>query len=116
MSVTQTLNWMVRMATELETNIVAVERVDEYTKVDTERAAVLLPRPANNWPAVGQIKMENLGVRYREGLDLVLKNVTCTIEGGEKIGVVGRTGAGKSSLMLALFNLVEPATGRIVID
>jgi len=116
MSVTQTLNWMVRMATELETNIVAVERVDEYTKVKTERAAVLLPRPPNNWPQRGQIKMENLGVRYRAGLDLVLKGINCTIEGGEKIGVVGRTGAGKSSLMLALFNLVEPATGRIVID
>jgi len=116
MSVTQTLNWMVRMATELETNIVAVERVDEYTKVKTERAAILLPQPPAKWPQRGHIKMENLGVRYREGLDLVLKGISCTIEGGEKIGVVGRTGAGKSSLMLALFNLVEPATGRIVID
>jgi ABC-type multidrug transport system fused ATPase/permease subunit len=116
MGVTQTLNWMVRMATELETNIVAVERVDEYSKIDTERPAVMLPQPPNNWPHSGKIVMENLGVRYRPGLDLVLRNVNCTIEGGEKIGVVGRTGAGKSSLMVALFNLIEPATGRIVID
>ena len=104
------------MATELETNIVAVERVDEYSKVDTERPAIMLPQPPSNWPNVGKIVMDNLGVRYRPGLDLVLKNFNCTIEGGEKIGVVGRTGAGKSSLMVALFNLIEPATGRIVID
>ena len=55
-------------------------------------------------------------MRYREGLDLVLKDIDCTITGGEKIGIVGRTGAGKSSLTLALFRIIESASGRIVID
>lgn len=53
---------------------------------------------------------------FREGMDLVLKDINLEIRSGEKVGVVGRTGAGKSSLTLALFRIIEPATGRIVID
>eukprot|EP00041_Stephanoeca_diplocostata_P028197 m.790864 g.790864 ORF g.790864 m.790864 type:complete len:1581 (+) comp23327_c0_seq3:295-5037(+) len=116
MSVTQTLNWMVRMATELETNIVAVERVDEYCKIDVELPAQLPNRPDATWPTRGEVALNNYACRYRQGLDLVLKGITATIRQGEKVGVVGRTGAGKSSLMLALFRLVEPARGTIKID
>lgn len=116
MSVTQTLNWMVRMATELETNIVAVERMDEYTQIDSERPAIMPRRPALSWPSKGGIELRNLSVRYRAGLDLVLKGVNAVIKPGEKIGVVGRTGSGKSSLMISLFNIIEPATGSIIID
>lgn len=116
MSVTQTLNWMVRMAAELETNIVAVERVDEYTKIATERPPILPYRPPYSWPQSGRIHISGLSVRYREGLDLVLRNINCVVQSGEKIGVVGRTGAGKSSLMVALFRVVEPAAGTIIID
>lgn len=54
--------------------------------------------------------------RYRPGLDLVLKGISCNVTGGEKIGIVGRTGAGKSSLTLALFRMVEAAGGKILID
>ena len=62
------------------------------------------------------IFFSGLGMRYREGLDLVIKSIDAKIKGGEKIGIVGRTGAGKSSLTVALFRLVEPAQGSIKID
>lgn len=55
------------------------------------------------WPADGQVRFNDYKVRYRDGLDLVLKGITVSIEGGQKVGIVGRTGAGKSSLTLALF-------------
>ncbi|KAH3860710.1 hypothetical protein DPMN_023628, partial [Dreissena polymorpha] len=115
--VTQTLNWMVRMTTELETNIVAVERVKEYTETPTE-AAWDIPdkKPVATWPDRGLVQLDNYGTRYREGLDLVVKGIDCTISPGEKVGIVGRTGAGKSSLTLALFRIIEPAQGRILID
>lgn len=116
MSVTQTLNWMVRMATELETNIVAVERIDEYCVIDTEKPAILPYRPPLSWPKTGEIEFQNYSVRYREGLDLVLKGIDCKIRDGEKIGIVGRTGAGKSSLTLAILRLLEPSGGKIIID
>ncbi|XP_053393096.1 multidrug resistance-associated protein 1-like isoform X2 [Mercenaria mercenaria] len=117
LNVTQTLNWMVRMTTELETNIVAVERVKEYSETPTEAAwEIAEKRPSESWPDNGQVKFENYGTRYREGLDLVIKGIDCTVNPGEKVGIVGRTGAGKSSLTLALFRIIEPAQGRIIID
>ena len=63
-----------------------------------------------------QVEFKNYQTRYREGLDLVLKGVSCRILSGEKVGIVGRTGAGKSSLTLALFRIIEPTEGTIVID
>eukprot|EP00047_Mylnosiga_fluctuans_P021846 m.109714 g.109714 ORF g.109714 m.109714 type:complete len:1474 (+) comp9049_c0_seq5:48-4469(+) len=116
MSVTQTLNWMVRMSTQLESDIVAVERVEEYIQLPSEAPLFLEHRPASDWPATGSIRFDNFALRYRPGLDLVLRNLTCDVRGGEKIGIVGRTGAGKSSLTLSLFRLVEPAGGRIAVD
>ncbi|XP_025086070.1 multidrug resistance-associated protein 1-like isoform X1 [Pomacea canaliculata] len=117
MNVTQTLNWMVRMTCELETNIVAVERVKEYTEVPTE-APWELPqkKPDSSWPQEGRVEFSNYQVRYREGLDLVLRGINCSVKPGEKIGIVGRTGAGKSSLTLGLFRIIEPAGGSITID
>jgi ABC-type multidrug transport system fused ATPase/permease subunit len=116
MSVTQTLNWMVRMATELETNIVAVERIDEFAQVNTEKPAILPYRPPFSWPRTGVIEFSNYSVRYREGLDLALRDISFKVEDGEKIGIVGRTGAGKSSLTLSILRLLEPAGGKIEID
>eukprot|EP00002_Diphylleia_rotans_P003775 TRINITY_DN1266_c0_g1_i1.p1 TRINITY_DN1266_c0_g1~~TRINITY_DN1266_c0_g1_i1.p1 ORF type:complete len:1203 (-),score=279.41 TRINITY_DN1266_c0_g1_i1:2308-5916(-) len=117
LSVTQTLNWMVRMSCELEANIVSVERIKEYSELKTEAAAIVPSnRPASSWPNQGTIQLRNLSLRYREGLDLVLNRISCSINAKEKIGICGRTGAGKSSLTLALFRLVEPAEGTIVID
>ncbi|RUS82898.1 hypothetical protein EGW08_009321 [Elysia chlorotica] len=117
MNVTQTLNWMVRMTCELETNIVAVERIKEYTETPTEAPWVLEHnRPKPDWPQKGEIEFKDYKLRYREGLDLVLKGITCNIKSGEKIGIVGRTGAGKSSLTIALFRIIEAAGGQILLD
>ncbi|XP_070772711.1 ATP-binding cassette sub-family C member 2 isoform X2 [Enoplosus armatus] len=116
LNVTQTLNWLVRMTSELETNIVAVERVSEYSEVENEAKWVTDTRPPEKWPKAGRLQFENYKVRYRPGLDLVLHGITCDIDSTEKIGIVGRTGAGKSSLTNCLFRIIEAAEGRILID
>ncbi|KAL7947345.1 P-loop containing nucleoside triphosphate hydrolase protein [Trichoderma barbatum] len=117
LQITTSLNWIVRQTVEVETNIVSVERVLEYARLPSE-APEIIPsrRPPVAWPAKGEVDFKNYSTRYREGLDLVLKNINLDIKTHEKIGVVGRTGAGKSSLTLALFRLIEPVTGQIDID
>lgn len=116
LNITQTLNWLVRMTSEAETNIVAVERISEYINVENEAPWVTDKRPPADWPRHGEIQFNNYQVRYRPELDLVLKGITCNIKSGEKVGVVGRTGAGKSSLTNCLFRILESAGGQIVID
>ncbi|XP_071763895.1 ATP-binding cassette sub-family C member 3 isoform X3 [Centroberyx gerrardi] len=117
LQVTMSLNWMVRMTSDLESNIVAVERVKEYSETKTEAPwEVEDKKPSSDWPAEGNVEFRDYSVRYREGLDLVLKNLTLSVKGGEKIGIVGRTGAGKSSMTLCLFRLLEAAGGEITID
>ncbi|XP_041776329.1 multidrug resistance-associated protein 1 isoform X9 [Anopheles merus] len=117
LQITQTLNWLVRMTSDVETNIVAVERIKEYGETKQEAAWELpnstLPR---DWPEQGMVEFRDFQVRYREGLELVLRGISFTVNGGEKVGIVGRTGAGKSSLTLALFRIIESAGGSIVID
>lgn len=117
LQITQTLNWLVRMTSDVETNIVAVERIKEYGETKQEAAWEVqnstLPK---KWPERGTVEFKNFQVRYREGLDLVLRGISFTVNGGEKVGIVGRTGAGKSSLTLALFRIIESAGGSIVID
>ncbi|CRL00440.1 CLUMA_CG013703, isoform D [Clunio marinus] len=116
LQVTQTLNWLVRMTSDVETNIVAVERIKEYGETKQEAAwENNTPLPVN-WPENGRVEFRNFQVRYREGLDLVLRGISFIVEGGEKVGIVGRTGAGKSSLTLALFRIIESAGGDIIID
>uniref|UniRef100_A0A8C2XRX4 Uncharacterized protein n=1 Tax=Cyclopterus lumpus TaxID=8103 RepID=A0A8C2XRX4_CYCLU len=116
LNVTQTLNWLVRMTSELETNIVAVERVSEYAELENEAKWVTDTRPPEKWPEKGRLQFDNYKVRYRPGLDLVLHGITCDIDSTEKIGIVGRTGAGKSSLTNCLFRIIEASEGRILID
>jgi ABC-type multidrug transport system fused ATPase/permease subunit len=101
LSVTQSLNWSVRMASDLEANFVAVERIKEYTELESEadRHKAIDDDAAKEWPASGEIIFDNSKLRYRPELPLVLKGLNIRIPGGSKVGVVGRTGAwGKSSL------------------
>ncbi|XP_033840126.1 ATP-binding cassette sub-family C member 3 isoform X2 [Periophthalmus magnuspinnatus] len=117
LQVTMSLNWMVRMTSDLENNIVAVERVKEYSETQTEAPwEIEDKKPPPDWPLQGNVQFKDYSVRYREGLDLVLKNLSLSVKGGEKIGIVGRTGAGKSSMTLCLFRLLEAAGGEITID
>lgn len=102
LQITSVLSWLVRFTAEVETNIVANERMEEYSTERTEAPWVTQPVDPE-WPTVGRVAFEEFAVRYREGLDLVLKSISVVIEGGERVGIVGRTGAGKSSLTLALF-------------
>ncbi|NXC45150.1 MRP3 protein, partial [Penelope pileata] len=122
---TLALNWMVRMTSELETNIVAVERVKEYSETETEAPWIIEDkRLPEDWPSRGELEFVNYSVRYRKGLDLVLKDLNLQVHGGEKasnqlyasIGIVGRTGAGKSSMTLCLFRILEAVKGEIRID
>ena len=119
LNMTDSLNWLVRMLCDLETNSVAIERILEYSD-NPQEADVEIPERENllpeKWPEHGAIAFENFEARYRPGLDLVLKGVDMDIGAGERVGICGRTGAGKSSLTLALFRIVEAAGGRITID
>ncbi|XP_071128962.1 multidrug resistance-associated protein 1-like [Mytilus edulis] len=117
LEITGCLQWVVRVISDLENNTVSIEKIQEYTETPTE-AAWEIPekQPSSSWPEIGCIEFQDYGVRYREGLDLVLKGITCKIQPNEKIGIVGRTGAGKSSLTMALFRILEKAKGKIIID
>ncbi|XP_021092874.1 multidrug resistance-associated protein 1 isoform X2 [Heterocephalus glaber] len=117
LQITSYLNWLVRMSSEMETNIVAVERLKEYSETEKEAPwQIQETAPPSTWPQVGQVEFRDYSLRYREDLDLVLKHINFTIEGGEKVGIVGRTGAGKSSLTLGLFRMNESSGGEIVVD
>ncbi|WKX90939.1 hypothetical protein Q1695_009632 [Nippostrongylus brasiliensis] len=116
LNITFMLNLLVRQVSDVETNVVAVERIKEYTETEVEAPWRRQNRPPPGWPSDGEVSIENYSTRYRPGLDLVLKGLTVHIAPGEKVGVVGRTGAGKSSLALALFRIIEPAGGRIVLN
>ncbi|KAF6122854.1 ATP binding cassette subfamily C member 1 [Phyllostomus discolor] len=117
LQVTAYLNWLVRMSSEMETNIVAVERLKEYSETEKEAPwRIEEMAPSSTWPEVGGVEFRDYSLRYREDLDMVLKHINITINGGEKVGIVGRTGAGKSSLTLGLFRINESAEGEIIID
>lgn len=119
LSVTQALNWSVRMASDMEANMVAVERILDYTALPSEGA---IESPSDKvlqvtgWPKAGEIEFSGVEMRYRPELPLTLKGLDIRIPSASKIGVVGRTGAGKSSLMVALMRIVELSEGQIRID
>lgn len=97
--------------------MVSAERVLEYTKLKPEAPETIKETlPDDSWPSAGAIRLENLSLQYPGNPKQVLKNVGFEIPPGCKVGIVGRTGAGKSSLLQVLFRLVEPSQGRIFID
>ncbi|KAL2650424.1 hypothetical protein R1flu_018552 [Riccia fluitans] len=105
------------MFCNLENRMVSVERIGQYTKLPSEAELEIEERrPSSSWPDHGAIVLRNLKLRYRPETPLVLKGISLSIEGGQKIGVVGRTGSGKSTLILALFRIVEAAEGQTIID
>ncbi|NXW77005.1 MRP1 protein, partial [Hirundo rustica] len=117
LQITGVLNWMVRSWTEIENNIVSVERLREYLRTPKEAPWTLNGKLQGQvWPTEGRIEFRNYSLCYRPGLELALRRVSVTINGHEKIGITGRTGAGKSSLAVGLLRLVEAAEGAILID
>ena len=118
MQITDTLTWMVRCLCDLETNCVALERVLEYIKGNPQEAEWegRSDGDTENWPSRGCIELQDYETRYRPGLDLVLRGINLSVASEMKVGICGRTGAGKSSLTLALFRIIEAASGRIIID
>jgi len=110
------LSWLIRIYAELEGSLNSLERVSEYTELTKEAASNMPDDPEKGWLTQGRIEFKDVVMSYREGLPPVLNGVNFTIEGGKKIGVVGRTGAGKSSLIVAIYRFAELTSGHITID
>ncbi|KAF0712889.1 hypothetical protein As57867_004601, partial [Aphanomyces stellatus] len=98
----------------LDNLMTSVERMNHYTSLESED--MTNESEVTNWPSQGMVEFQSYSMRYREHLDLVLNQVSFTVQPGHQVGICGRTGSGKSSLMAALFRMVPAATGRITID
>ncbi|MQL95703.1 hypothetical protein Taro_028370 [Colocasia esculenta] len=109
--------FVTRWYSNLDNYIISAERIKQFMHIPSEPPAIINDkRPPPLWPREGRIDLQDLQIRYRPTAPLVLKGLTCTFTAGHKIGVVGRTGSGKTTLISALFRLVEPSGGRILID
>lgn len=116
LSIVQMLQFSVRQLAEVENGMNSTERLHYYGTQLEEEAPLHTIEVPDAWPERGEIIFDNVQMRYREKLPLVLSGLTMHVAGGERIGVVGRTGAGKSSIMSTLFRLVELSGGSITID
>ncbi|XP_041819463.1 ATP-binding cassette sub-family C member 9 [Chelmon rostratus] len=118
LTVTNYLNWVVRNLADLEVQMAAVKKVNSFLGTESENyeGSIDTSQVPENWPQDGEIKIQDLCVRYDPMLKPVLKHVNAYIEPGQKVGICGRTGSGKSSLSLAFFNMVDIFEGKIIID
>lgn len=116
--ITGQLTNLVRTFTEVENDLNSVERICHYALKLEQEAPYSIPNnhPTPEWPQQGEIEFSNVQMRYRKELPLVLKGISFKVSSGEKIGICGRTGAGKSSITTALYRLAELDTGNILID
>uniref|UniRef100_A0A2N9I1F1 ABC-type xenobiotic transporter n=1 Tax=Fagus sylvatica TaxID=28930 RepID=A0A2N9I1F1_FAGSY len=117
LSLNMSLVFSIQNQCTLANYIISVERLNQYMYIPSEAPEVIEgSRPPTNWPSVGKVEIHDLQIRYRPDAPLVLRGISCTFKGGHKIGIVGRTGSGKTTLIGALFRLVEPAGGKIIVD
>lgn len=109
--------WGMRQSAELENQMTSVERVLEYTDIEKERdlETPADKKPPASWPNKGEVRFESVYLRYDLSAPPVLKNLNFTVKPRDKVGIVGRTGAGKSSLIAALFQLTD-TQGSVIID
>ncbi|KAJ3040385.1 Multidrug resistance-associated protein 4 [Rhizophlyctis rosea] len=111
------LQWATRQSAEVENQMVCVERILEYTRLPSEAPPITSTRPPPNWPTDGALTINNMSLSYPSSTRPVLRNITLSIPPATKVGIVGRTGAGKSSFLQALVRIVEPTpAGSIEID
>lgn len=109
--------WIVRLYANIEMNMNSVERLQEYENVDQEPAAEIPEtKPDGSWPTAGEIDVKDVSLRYAPELPRVIKNVSFHVKSCDKIGIVGRTGAGKSTIITAFFRFLDLESGRITID
>lgn len=114
---TISLSFFVQGVSESEASMTSLERVLAMTDIPQEEDASRVPEPVDpSWPSSGDLTFDNVDLRYRPGLPLSLDGLTFTLKSGQRCGVVGRTGAGKSTLAAALFRLVELESGSILLD
>ncbi|KAM5344772.1 hypothetical protein ACJ41O_010634 [Fusarium nematophilum] len=117
LSFTESVLWFVRLYAVNEQNMNSMERIKEYLDVEQEAGSIVEDnRPPKNWPGSGCVEFVNYTTSYRKELNPVLTDISLKIEPREKVGIVGRTGAGKSSLALAIFRALEADQGKIIID
>ena len=119
LGITQSLNWAVRMRADVENALVSVERIAEYASLTPEadvegKSEAIIP--PSSWPQQGSLTLSNLRLRYRVGTPEALRGINAIIPAGARVGVVGRTGAGKTSLAAALFRTADDVQGDIILD
>ncbi|XP_059286329.1 ABC transporter C family member 8 [Lycium ferocissimum] len=117
LALTNTQVFLSRWYSNLANYVISAERIKQFMRIPPEPPAIVEDnRPPSSWPTKGRIELLDLKIKYRPNAPLVLKGITCTFCEGTRVGVVGRTGSGKTTLISTLFRLVEPYSGQVTID